>query len=108
MGADETDREAWLHGWRRMGRTVLMGTSLFCAGCGRDEGILTVVYPPGVTFPDQAPAWPFPEVSCPVHLDRDELPMTREDLVDALINLRARLKDLIDGGLDASPLSEAL
>lgn len=57
----------WLNGWPRLGvRHVLMGTSLRCVCCGRDEGITTVVIEPDWTPPPQTPEWPFTESECPL------------------------------------------
>lgn len=58
---------AWLHGWPLYGDTVLMGTGVHCAGCGRDFGTATVAFPESWTPPGPEPEWPFDEESCPVH-----------------------------------------
>ncbi len=60
------DREQWLHGWPRMGHSVLIGTSVHCAGCGTDFGVTTVAFPEGWQPPGLEPSWPFEVEGCPV------------------------------------------
>lgn len=59
-------RESWLNGWFRNGATVLMGTGVHCAGCGRTLGITCVVISENYVFPEKKPDWSFEEVDCPV------------------------------------------
>lgn len=62
-----TDRTKWLNGWPRIdNRFVLMGTGIYCAGCGKDHGVITVAFPDGYKSPEKDPDWPFPAESCPV------------------------------------------
>lgn len=69
---DDSWRDAppppWLHGWPRTSHTtVLIGTGVFCLGCGADQGIATVAFPEGWQPPGPEPAWPFPQgPGCPI------------------------------------------
>jgi hypothetical protein len=58
----------WLHGWPLLegGLSVLMGTGVYCAGCGRWWGVTTVAIDEDWTPPDRTPEWPFPQDDCPV------------------------------------------
>lgn len=62
-------RETWLHGWPRGHADVLIGTGVYCLGCGKDHGITTIAIPQGYEhwidrrpYPD----WPFDRESCPI------------------------------------------
>jgi hypothetical protein len=71
-----TDRLEWLHGWPRFGNnSVLLGAGIHCAGCGRSQGVTSVVIDPDYAYPDRQPDWPFPEESCPVCLMPDPVPV---------------------------------
>jgi hypothetical protein len=63
-----SDSSAWLHGWPLLegGMSVLMGTTVRCAGCGRCHGVTSVVLPEGWEPPGPEPDWPFPRGGCPV------------------------------------------
>jgi hypothetical protein len=63
--------EIWLHGWPRLGRSVLLGSAARCVGCGRDQGIVCVALPTGWEPPGPEPEWPFALGDCPV-CDHDE------------------------------------
>lgn len=65
-------REKWLNGWCRMGSEVLVGTSVHCAGCGKDHGTACVAFD-GSPLPDKSPDWPFEESTCPLCEMRDRL-----------------------------------
>lgn len=65
MAGSEMD---WLNGWPRVGTdAVLIGSGVYCAGCGRPQGITTVAVDADWVRPERDPDWPFPEDSCPVH-----------------------------------------
>lgn len=64
---NEGNRETWLNGWTRQGRTVLIGTVTHCAGCGKREGIICVVFPEDYIPPEKNPDWQFNEDDCPVN-----------------------------------------
>lgn len=58
---------AWLNGWHRIsGRSVLMGTGVYCVGCGKGQGTMCVTFPEGYRPPENEPDWPFPQETCPV------------------------------------------
>lgn len=60
-------RESWHDGWRREGNVVEVGNSLHCAGCGKDQGILTIAADNPIPFvASPLPSWPFEESDCPV------------------------------------------
>ena len=71
-------REAWLNGWSRSGDTVLLGTAVHCAGCGKFNGVATVAFSEGWEPPGMNPAWPFDEADCPVHNSPSHVPTTAE------------------------------
>jgi|SRR6267154_2657892 len=60
-------RTKWLNGWPLLGRTVLVGSGVHCAGCGKDFGMTCVAIPEGYVAPEKLPDWPFDEDNCPVH-----------------------------------------
>lgn len=60
-----TNREAWLNGWGRIGRIVIVET-VRCAGCGKDQGTATILVPEDWKMPDKLPDWPFNEEDCPI------------------------------------------
>lgn len=64
-----TDR-AWLHGWPLIGKQVLVGTGIYCAGCGKDQGVATVGFDEA-QWQQPGPDWPFDESDCPVHNPED-------------------------------------
>lgn len=80
----DTNRLDWLNGWPLTGATVLMGTGMYCAGCGADRGVTCVAFPEDWEPPGATPAWPFPEDNCAVCLsdyqrsERRELVKDRE------------------------------
>lgn len=58
------NEEKWLNGWYRNGNAVLMGTGVYCAGCGEFLGTTCVV----ITESDitlETPDWPFKNC-CPI------------------------------------------
>jgi hypothetical protein len=64
-----------------MGTEVLIGTGVWCVGCGKDHGIITVGISEGYEhwvenrpYPD----WPFDEANCPVCHLRDLYFRSRE------------------------------
>lgn len=59
-------REKWLNGWGRMGSSVLLGSSVHCAGCGKFGGTTCVAIEADWKPPDKDPDWPFNEKKCPV------------------------------------------
>lgn len=66
---ENNTRETWLHGWPRMGTRVLIGTGVYCVGCGKDGGITTVAF--DSTYEHWVkdrpyPDWPFDKNNCPV------------------------------------------
>jgi hypothetical protein len=65
---ERQSREQWLNGWPRLngGSSVLFGTGIHCAGCGKFFGTTCVSIRDDEIFPDKAPDWPFEEGSCPV------------------------------------------
>jgi hypothetical protein len=76
-------RETWLHGWPRMGTQVLIGTGVYCVGCGKDHGITTIAIPEGWEYWLQNrpyPDWPFDEASCPVCHVEDLYFRSQEDI----------------------------
>jgi hypothetical protein len=75
------NREDWLHGWTRQGRTVLVGVVVRCAGCGRYQGAATVAYPKDWTPPGPVPDWPFEEETCPVHLSFTYVGRQRQQVI---------------------------
>lgn len=73
-GLVNDSRETWLHGWPRMGTEVLIGTGVWCVGCGKDHGITTVAFDETWEYwvKDRPyPDWPFDRKSCPVCELRD-------------------------------------
>lgn len=62
----------WLHGWPRTGHgdTVLIGTGVYCLGCGRDLGVTCVAFPEGWEPPGPHPDWPFSQDDCPICICR--------------------------------------
>lgn len=66
---DNNSRETWLHGWPRSKTDVIIGTGVYCIGCGKDHGIITVAIPEGWEhwLQDRPyPDFPFNQDSCPV------------------------------------------
>lgn len=59
-------REDWLNGWQRNGDTVLLGTMVCCAGCGKEHGLTCVAFSDDWKLPEKDPAWPFERESCPI------------------------------------------
>lgn len=71
-----SDRLDWLHGWPRLGdngTSVLIGTGVYCVGCGKSRGVTTVAFPEDWQPPGPDPDWPFPEDACPVCALVDEV-----------------------------------
>ena len=58
--------ETWLNGWARIGDAVLIGTGVYCLGCGEHLGTTTVVFEEGYTLPDKEPDYPFSKGACPI------------------------------------------
>ena len=82
--------ETWLNGWSRCGDTVLIGSTVHCAGCGKDLGICTVAVDDNWQRPDKLPDWPFAE-DCPIcELNRK----TKIDFSDKLAARSAAMKIL--------------
>lgn len=73
MSADVgSERLRWLNGWPRLGRdAVLLGTGVYCVGCGKFGGVTCVAVDFDWTPPETEPDWPFPEDDCPVHNPTD-------------------------------------
>lgn len=61
------NREYWLNGCSREGATVLVGTGVHCAGCGKFFGSTCVV----TDCASKEPDYPFYEIDCPVCTDVD-------------------------------------
>lgn len=64
----DIDEAVW-HGWPRPdenGLSVLIGTGVHCAGCGRFHGITSVAFDEGWEPPGPEPDWPYPQDACPV------------------------------------------
>lgn len=59
-------RELWLNGWYRHGNTVLIGTGVHCAGCGKFHGGTCVAFSDDWAAPEKLPDWPYNEESCPL------------------------------------------
>jgi hypothetical protein len=76
------DRETWLNGWHRNGNSVLIGTGVYCAGCGRDNGVACVAISPDYIAPEKLPDWPFNEADCPLCEWRENLPAPRDVLTE--------------------------
>ncbi len=76
------DREAWLNGWSRMGTSVLVGTGVHCAGCGKFNGIACVAFGPDYVAPEKEPDWPFNEADCPLCMWRENPPAPRDLLAE--------------------------
>lgn len=58
--------ESWLNGWHRDSNTVLIGTMVHCAGCGKPHGLACVAFTDGWAPPSKMPDWPFAESDCPL------------------------------------------
>jgi hypothetical protein len=58
--------ESWLNGNTRNGTGVIIGTSVFCAGCGKDNGVITVIIPKEPAAPFKEPDYPFSPDDCPI------------------------------------------
>jgi hypothetical protein len=60
--------EVRYNGWPLIGdRTaVLVGTTVFCAGCGACHGVTCVAFEAGWEPPGPMPDWPFGRDDCPV------------------------------------------
>lgn len=65
VDADPTG-EPWLHGWVRQGRTVMVGNSDRCAGCGAILGVVTIAITDMTPEARPEPTWPFDTATCPV------------------------------------------
>jgi hypothetical protein len=59
------EREHWLNGWHRRGDSVLIGTGVRCAGCGKFLGLACVAFD-GSLLPEKNPDFPFEEATCPL------------------------------------------
>lgn len=87
-----SSRNSWLHGHRRTGGVVLLGSSVHCAGCGVFRGTTTVeIGEIGGWIPDSEPDWPFDEHDCPVCSQLLETGLT-DKLTARLLALQARKK----------------
>lgn len=83
-GQDDERRaapESWLNGWPLLSSdaTVLIGTAVHCAGCGRFGGIATVALSPGWVPPPNSPEWPFSKQRCPICYMRDHWEPRRDE-----------------------------
>lgn len=100
MSLENNTRETWLHGWPRMGTEVLIGSGVWCVGCGKDFGVTCVGIEEGYEswvenrpYPD----WPFDEENCPVcylrelHFNQGEIQVQIGKDGMALRSLRGRL-----------------
>lgn len=63
--------EPWLNGWRRSGGTVLIGSGIHCAGCGKLHGTASVAVPLDYAALERLPDWPFRAADCPVCADSE-------------------------------------
>ena len=83
-------RMTWLNGWPIMQsyRTVLMGSSVHCSGCGKYFGITCVCGTPGWVPPEKNPDWPFDEDKCPICYE-PETPMHEPTIDDRLAAYKA-------------------
>ena len=88
--------EEWLNGWHRNGTSVLVGTGVHCAGCGKFHGITCVAFSADWEPPEKLPDWPFNKDTCPVcELEKKTPPFTEgpEDKLTArLLALRNKPK----------------
>lgn len=78
--------EKWLNGWDRNNDTVLIGTAIHCAGCGRVFGITTVSFDDDLELPEQLPDWPFPQNNCPL-CSNEYRDLTIDDLIKLPISM---------------------
>lgn len=65
--------EEWLNGNTRTADSVLIGTGVYCVGCGLFKGLACVGIIAGYVQPP-VPTWPFNEADCPVHTDYTPAP----------------------------------
>lgn len=85
VSPSNNSRETWLHGWPRGRTDVLIGTGVYCVGCGKDHGITTVAFPEwwehwreNRPYPD----WPFDPESCPIcYLENQQFGHTERDFI---------------------------
>ena len=61
-----SERQKWLNGWPQVGNSVLIGSGVHCAACGRSYGITCIAIPLDYITPEKLPDWPFNEETCPV------------------------------------------
>ncbi len=82
-------RETWLNGWHRRQGGVLIGATVHCAGCGKEQGVTCISLTGNETWPDKTPDWPFNEFDCPVHNFREE-PQPVDRLAERAKALKSR------------------
>lgn len=88
--------EEWLNGWPRMGSTVLVGSTVHCAGCGKDYGAACVAIDENWVCPEKAPDWPFNETDCPLcaaiteRMEGPEMEGPEDKLTRRLLALKAK------------------
>jgi len=88
----------WLKGWPRIGfDSVLIGTGVFCAGCGKYGGTTCVGIDKDWVPPTEWPDWPFKQEDCPIcELEskvmelRDKLESKEDKLTARLLALKNR------------------
>lgn len=91
----DASRESWLHGYPRVGGTVLIGTGVYCAGCGICGGIVSGVCADAEEedTPDEMsllPEWPFDPSTCPVCLIETPPGLVVDTLTERMLALEAR------------------
>ena len=84
-------REKWLHKWPKINSTtILMGTGIYCIGCGKDRGVISAMIDPD-NIPSKRPEWPFEEKNCPICELEDKVMGGPEDKLTArLVALREK------------------
>jgi len=84
----------WLNGWNRHGATVIVGNGVHCAGCGKDQGIVTVdLSDAGDWDTRKVPDWPFLEGDCPICQLEAELAKYPQDKLTARMAALAKLRE---------------
>jgi hypothetical protein len=70
-----TSEPDWLNGWSLSphGTKVIMGSGVYCSGCGMFEGTTSVVILADWKPPAEHPDWPYARTRCPVCYLRSQL-----------------------------------
>ena len=76
----------WLHGHEIDGDVVMVGPAICCAGCGKHNGTVSIVFDRHGNFRGDIPNWPFSEHECPVCLLRVE----RNSLIEEVRTFNSR------------------